>query len=178
MFVCLGFFLFSFLIVVFLHQNLHLESDNANFKPCLSIPLLTSLSELQSARSIHWVSLGSAEKAKAQAEASIGAGDRRKQRRLHFKFIWSRGWEICPVSRDTEIFHTREAQPCSSALLVCRDMGTILSGYFVPSTILVSLQLLQTWRSYGSTLIILKFYDFTPNSSATLLGKAQELIKA
>lgn len=85
LFACL-LVVFFFLIIAVLYQNPHLESDIANFKPCLSIPLLRSLSELQSARSTG-VSLGSAE-AKAWAEASIGAGDRRKQRRLHFKFVY------------------------------------------------------------------------------------------
>lgn len=179
MFVCL-FGFFFFVIIAFLHQNPHLQSDIANFNPWLSTPHLISLSGLQSARSTG-VSLGSAEKAKAQGEASVGAGDRRKQRRLHFNlFIRSKEWEICPMSRDTEMFRTRQAQPCFSALLVCGDMGTIVSGCFVPSTTLVFLQLLEVWWSCGSfpTLIILRLYDFTPDSSATLLEKAQELVKA
>lgn len=167
-------FFFFFLIIAFLHQNPHLQSDIADFNPCLYTPHLTSLSGLQSARSTA-VSLGSAEEAKAQGEASVGAGDRRKQRRLHFDlFIQSREWEICPMSRDTEMFRTRQAQPCFSALLVCGDMGTIVSGCFVPSTTLVFLQLLEVWWSCGSfpTSIILRLYDFTPDSSATPLEKS------
>lgn len=74
LFACLLDF-FPLLIIVFLHQNRHLESDIANFKPCLSIHLLTSITEPQSARS-SGANLGLAEKAKTQTEASIGAGGR------------------------------------------------------------------------------------------------------
>lgn len=136
LFACLLDF-FPLLIIVFLHQNRHLESDIANFKPCLSIHLLTSISEPQSARS-SGANLGLAEKAKTQTEASIGAGGRWNQRRLHFKFVYlEQGMtNMSHVKGHRNLLH-------SLSLLLCWFVGTWeqLCQYFVPSTTLVFLQL-------------------------------------
>lgn len=175
MFVCLFGFFFPLLIIVFLHQNPHLESDIANFKPCLSIPLLTSLSEPQSARSTG-VSLGSAEKAKAQAEASIGAGGRRNQRRLHFNFVYLEQGvtNMSHVKGHRNLLH-------SLALLLYWCVGTW------EQLCLDILSQAPPWFSFNSTDLMISWAFsnldnsrilFTSSPSATLLEKAQEPVKA
>lgn len=155
--VCLFVF---FLLRMVLQKDQYLQPDIADFLPCLPILHHTRSHRttecLKMGTKSKYVNLGSTEQAEFHAELSIGVGVMRKQNRLHFNvFIWSKGWEICPISIDTQIFNIPLA---GTGLVFCTtDVRMFCANHpsNVPSTP----------------------PDFSTDSSATLPEKGQKLAK-